>query len=433
MSGALFLLALFAVAFLGAAMLPGRLAWSERLPIGAALAGVLLTIEMVLASWGGVRWVPGLLLAPLALGLLRRERRSGERAAPGGGLSRALPGLAAALAGLLLLGYAAWSARMTSADLLLFWGTKGEHFALARGLDMDFFRIPPRGRMHPDYPPLLPCLYAWGTMWAGRLPWRTALLLAPIFLGLGAALFGSFAKRRLPAREAAELAAVYTGLLGLGLFASRSAGNAEPALLFYETLALCALVFAPESRAAPWLAGLGLAGAALTKVEGALFAVLAILAVLWLVRPMRRWRAALALAVPPAAAVALWALFAARAGALQFYTPAAAARFDPRYAPEVARGLLRAASYGTLYLPWLALAALGIAKRPAPSARLPLAIGAAYLVTMFAIYLKDGVDPTSWIAASAPRTLLAPMLCLLFAVAAPTDEAVPLSDSRPSP
>src|SRR6185436_4940586 len=129
-----------------------------------------------------------------------------------------------------------------------------------------------------------------------------------------------------------------------------AAGGADPPLVLFETLALWALVFLDDARSRDVLAAIGLAGAAMTKVEGATFVIAVVLALLIVRR-------------------------------------------------EVKRTLLIAAPAIVILLPWLApLVLLFLGKRRAV---LPLLVVALTLcaTVFFYIHLEE---PSWWIAASAP-------------------------------
>src|SRR5262245_49485222 len=113
--------------------------------------------------------------------------------------------------------YATATARATSFDLVLFWGTKGQHFAQKAGIDVDFLRDPAHSLMHADYPPMLPCLYAWATLVAGRFAWGAALLSLPLFLTLTILTFFGFARPVLGRDAALEQTSILAALLAFVL------------------------------------------------------------------------------------------------------------------------------------------------------------------------------------------------------------------------
>jgi hypothetical protein len=391
----------------------------------AAVAGALgLCLEMFLLSWAGVRWSLPLLGIPvLAAGfvtLAARRPRPASRAAGGPGAAA----LAAGAAGLLLAAFAAGTARATSPDLLLFWGAKAERFAAVRALDASYLARPEHFLMHSDYPPLLPLLSAAGTLAAGRLPWGATLLLLPVFVLFSALVFWAWAQPILGGRAAGDLAALLTALLGYGLVSASCAGNAEPPLLFFEVAALAGAVFGPARLGTDLFISLALAGAALTKVEGAIFAAIVVLAIAGLARSGKgRLGSFLVLSAAPALTLGAWFLFCRRHGILDAYRGGNMGPLVMRWLPRAARAIASSLGYGAFYLPWLVLAGLWLAgaRRDALARKrsfLPLAAGAATALANVFYYLHGDSDPSLWIRWSAERTYLTPLVCLFFAAAA---------------
>lgn len=426
MSGALFLGALALVPAFGYCV-AGRLAEPElglagRIAVWTAAGAVALTALMVAESWAAIPWSVQWLGAPfLLLGLLSRPwaKREGVRFPLPPRRERFAP-LALAALGVLLAAYVAGSARATSSDLLLFWGTKGEHFGRAAGLDMVFFSLPFRSGMHADYPPLYTSLLAWGTLAAGRLPWGAVLLILPIGLLLAAAAFRGFARTALPAGRAGEMTAALVALLGFTLCDSLSAGNAEPPILFFEVLALSALTYGRGSPWSAWVASTALAAACCTKVEGAAFAALAALCYGgFALRRRRSPRLFLTLAVPSALALLAWVVFAARRGLVNAYSGHPYGYFSARHFGAVLQAVVSNASYHSGYLPWIAVGALTAVAIRGRDWAPPATLGFGYLAFILFCYLHGTSDPRLWIGWSASRLLLTPLICFFFSAAAP--------------
>jgi hypothetical protein len=435
MTGFVFLLAFASLPLLGLAIwrLPSvaALPLPARLAAGAAAGAVFLTVEMLLFSLAGIPWsVPLLALLPVASSLFVLFRKKGGRSrfeTPGRFPAAALSLAAAAV---LLAAFSAATARATSMDLLFFWGAKGLHFAKARALDTAFLTFPGHELMHPGYPPLLPLLYAWASLAAGRFAWGASLLTMPLFL-VGAVLtFRGFSRRPLGERESAEHTALLAALLAFGLTHSLCAGNAEPALLFFETIALCALTFGERGPNSEWLASLGLAGAVMTKVEGAAFAAAVGAAFLLSSRERKRRLASLGrLALAPLLFLGCWLIFIARHGIADSYAGREYGAFALGHWREVVTGVLTSASFGIAYLPWIALATLvllGRSRRALPF----LLAAAAYVVFIVFSYLHGESDPREWIRWSGSRLLLTPLLILFFGAAAASG---PEGDLRAEP
>ncbi|HEV8435952.1 MAG TPA: hypothetical protein VGR95_21270, partial [Thermoanaerobaculia bacterium] len=269
-----------------------------RIAYGVVAAVVCLTTAMFWASAGGWAWNAWVLLLPCGAGFLACVRGAGWKA------RATRERLLAITAFTLLTAYGVLTARETCADLLYFWGPKAVRFAAARGIDVAFLKAPDHLLMHPDYPPLVPLLYAWGALIAGTIAggfsYWAPLLLTAILLGLTALL--------VPGRGGVLMAA----LLAFGYAQGLAAGAADPILIFFEVAALCALTFLDD----PLLASVALAGAAMTKVEGAAFVLVAIVAYAIVSRrPLR----ALAIAVAPAVLLGSWIVFARAHGLIDSY------------------------------------------------------------------------------------------------------------------
>lgn len=405
----------------------GTLTPAARWGVASAAGPLALCAAMLLATALHLRWSIGLLLLPSAAALLLPGepllRRFGDPSPSPGEPPRALGFEVAGLATILgVIAYAAGTARATAADFVLFWGTKGQRFARARAIDVAFLRDPLHSLIHPDYPPLVPCLYAWGGLIAGRFAWRTALLSFPLFVAFAALTLYGFSRPALGRRVAlanASLLAVLLGFLGV---ANMVAGDAEPELFLFEVLALAALVFAGGSPAGLAAAGVGLAGAVLTKIEGTVFAVLVVgaYAAFGISGSRRsRARAAVIVGLPPAAALAAWLLFARHNGLLDVFRLGARTRLTLEELPVVLRELVRYDLFGPRLAAWAVVGALLIARRPPRAALFPLAVAAGFVAFMVYMYLSGPGDPTLWIQWSAARLAMTPLICVLVATMVP--------------
>jgi hypothetical protein len=314
--------------------------------------------------------------------------------------------------------YAAGTARATSSDLLLFWGAKGQRFAQAGAIDVEFLRQPDHLLMHSDYPPMLPCLFAWATLTAGRFAWGAALLTLPLFLGLAAISFFGFARPALGLRSAAECTALLVALVGFVMIVTLMAGNADPLLVYFEVLALSALTLGSGRPGADVAAGIGLAGAVLTKVEGTVFAALLVGSFLLFGEGRARWRRALRMGAPAAAALVSWMAFCGRYGLTSIYSLSSQRPATMTHFSAAVSGVLHEASYGAAYIPWLVVAALGLRGRNTASTRMNLAVAAGFLGFVLYMYLTSPTDARLWIIWSASRLLLTPLLSIFFAAVA---------------
>ena len=403
------LLVMFGLAIARALDLPGRVAIAFA--GGTVIAGTL----MFAMSVAGVRWTRVSLLVPGVVVLLILWR-TGNLARPG--RQDCLPSTEARRSTLLLLSifaltfYGAATARMTSGDLLYFWGPKAIHFFDARAIDVAFLAFPHYYLMHPDYPPLQPLALVWSSVMTGRFSWWGAVLLAPLYLIATVVAFRSLAAPRLGAAKAGAYAALLAALLAFGFTAGRAAGGGDPMLLMFEVIALAALTFA-EGRDARVIASIMLAGAAFTKVEGSAFVVAIVIALLVVNRR------AIASAIPAVILIASWIYFARHHDLIDSY-----ARTDkPLLLDKLGYVLYMGgwqASYRVMYLPWIAALAPLALGRSFRRAALPLLVAALSLGYTVFFYLHEP-EPLWWIKASAERVLLTPLACLAVASAAASE------------
>ncbi len=196
------------------------------------------------------------------------------------------------------------------------------------------------------------------------------------------------------------------------------AGAADSLLILFEVLALCALTF--EGDGANILATVALAGAVMTKVEGAVFAVVLVVALILVRRSIIR---PVALAVPAVVMLAAWIAFCARHQLLDSYARAGQ-KADWTQAGVVSTSLLRMASYKAFYLPWIASLAPLTLGRSWRRAALPLVVAAGALAYTFFFYLHVDAhlaNPAWWVRSSAERVLLTPLMALVVAGAAASE------------
>ena len=215
--------------------------------------------------------------------------------------------------------------------------------------------------------------------------------------------------------------------LAYALATSYAPGGADPLLLLFEATAVIAIVFIDDVHVQWILVAIGVAGAALTKVEGCAFAAAVVVALLM----VRRKPLLLMAAVLPAALLlAAWLAVIAHAGMLDAYEGSGPLHL--RYVWRVVPETLRMASYQAGWIPWIApliVIALGDLRR----AVLPLTMAALTFGATIFFYLHGEEDPTSfWIRSSAPRVLLTPLLMLLIAAAAALREGSKVRRLPPS-
>jgi hypothetical protein len=410
------------------------------LRVGVAfLAGALaLTLEAMLWSLLGVRWSVTSLALPvtgltLALAWRWGRRPAEEWAAAPRSRSVAAAGLLVTAGGLAQLAVAAATSRATASDLLLFWGVKALHWASSGGLHPAELSGPFAIHTHTTYPPLYPVVLAWSTLVAGDLPWYTVPIMTLLWVGVAAVLVAHLLARRLRGDHALAVTAFWSVAVCAALGASCSAGNAEAPLLLFEAVALAAVLGERKGDAAKgrFLAALALAGAVLTKTEGAVGAGLLVAGVAardgWWARRLA-WAPVARLAFAPAAAALAWLLVRLALGlplSDPIREPALAVSFAHLGAILAAAPASLAA--GTRGLAWLAPAALLLllGRRRLPDLLPALALCGGLLAFLAVYYLHAVGDPTRLIGWTLPRVSIPALSALILAagVASSVDHA----------
>ena len=250
----------------------------------------------------GLRWHPFLVAALLALlGIAGRRLARGRPrpAAPAAG--EAGWGDAVALLALLVFALTALTLWTMTPDFVYHWGLKGARFFLHRGVDYAWLAQPWNWAIHPDYPNLLPELFAVSALFAGgfepspQMLW-TVLFFAMMLASAREALRGTDGWTR---QAALAVVGLTSALFGMGQL---MAGAADWMIAAAFLAALPALLRRPDP-AGDWQVAVAAAFAAASKIEGAPFA--AILVAAQLVRRIaaeRRldWRILLRLGLPSA-------------------------------------------------------------------------------------------------------------------------------------
>ena len=382
----------------------------------------LLAVEMTFLSMMKIAWSPvvvGVPLLALAAVSVPRLVKSRLRVSREAGLP-SLPGWGVALGflGIALVSMAAITATSTSIDFVYFWGPKAQQFALQRGIDFRYLSAPDNFLMHPDYPPLVPLIFAWSSLWAG-FSWWAPILSTPLFVALAGWSFWRLGRRSAGAPILAGLSCLFVITLGYVLVVTNSLGNAEVFLVCWEAQALALLTFWPPSSRRDLLASVMLSAVVLTKVEGAALAILTAAAFSVVRKPAIRWGRFFRLAGIPLAVLGGWIAIGHSRGISEAYS-----RSNP-YGPftlvhlsRIVPRVLAAGSYEASFLPWLALlGVIALSPRPAASARY---LGLSFLYFLFVVfcYLHGASDPHDWILVSAPRLLLGPLTVLVFGAAA---------------
>ena len=162
----------------------------------------------------------------------------------------------------------ALSGWITFGDFIFHWGIKGERFALARGVDYDYLARGWNWVLHPDYPNLLPELYAVAALMARRFD-PSALTLATSLafaLTLAAAREGlrQGGADRFTRQVGLALIALVLGAFGIGYL---TAGGADWLLALALAAAVPPLLRPPDRTGDLQIAVIA-AFAAASKIEG---------------------------------------------------------------------------------------------------------------------------------------------------------------------
>lgn len=368
---------------------------------GMLITGALLgSLSILGISWSRTVIVP--ILAAIAAGGLWSARRTAapERRRP----ARDAVAITGMLLFLVLTVYGLLSARETCGDLHFFWGPRAVAFHHDGGVTVGY--LTDRNIANAGYPPLLPLVYSWSLTLSRQFSWPAAVLATALFLAGAVALVRGAANRD-------EGGLLMAATLSYAVAMAFAAGAAEGPLLLFETLTLVALVWVDEVRTQRILTAIGLLGAAMLKIEGAVFAVAVIVAVIVVRRSIRT---ILAAALPAAAALGAWLWFV-RSHSIEEHYRGATMPVYLDTIPETMALIAGSARYDLLWLPWLVPAVLIALGRTRRAALLPLIVALLTLGAMVFYYIHMP-DPTWWILNSAPRVLLTPLTALLIAATA---------------
>lgn len=398
--------------------------------LAGALGAVLLSFVMTLFALAGKPWsiFSVAVVATMLAWALSRLPAFASGSAPAerspAGVGSRLAALVAAAA-VAAAAAATWLGEATSPDLFFFWGTKAQQFAAARGIDAAYLSAPFHAFLHPYYPPLATNLAAFASMTAGGFSWTGAMATFPLLLG--ALAVGLPALR--DGRRGLDAAASALAVSALALIGIRTgvAGNGDMPLVFFEALAMAILL--RRDAAEPylqWIAGLLLAGAAATKVEGLPFALAAAALFLALggAPPEGSLASAGRLLGPTALALAAWFAFGASRRLFHEYSEYGPfSRLHPEHFGRIVAALAEALAGTARGLPYLVpLICLLAAGRPARFSWLPIGTAAALVAFLVFAYLHSAGDPQQWISWSAARVLMPVPPLLAMAIAAPKED-----------
>ena len=243
-----------------------------------------LLVAHVLLAWldlAGLRWHPAL-LAVLLVGIgVAGSRWVGSAEA---GLERGTPvGWSDVLASIATGFFAvlAASGRITFPDFIYHWGIKAHRYFLARGVDYEYLSRDWNLVAHPDYPQLLPELYALHSLFARGFREGPLLLWSAVFLAMllicAREALRAWRVERVLAQISVALIAMSLVMFGVGYL---MAGSSD------WVLALALVAVLPSLARTPSLTGdlqiglfAGLAAAA--KLEGVALAFLLVAAAAW--------------------------------------------------------------------------------------------------------------------------------------------------------
>ncbi|HXO21953.1 MAG TPA: hypothetical protein VOA87_18720 [Thermoanaerobaculia bacterium] len=352
----------------------------------------------------------------------------GERgeAAPPGALGWGDGIAAAAVLAFALLAATLW---ITTPDFFYHWGLKGEHFFLARGIDYRWLAESWNAGIHPDYPNLLPELYATTAVLAGRFAAPAQMLWSALFLG-----FTIVAAREAMVRGAARGASRFAEQATVALVALAAvaygigfvmAGGADSMMALALIASLPPLLGLSGGADGPQI-GLAAAFAASSKLEGLpLAAFLIVVYLAGLLRSKRgAWRetairrAAAWVVLPTVAVVAPWLLAVQRHGLFQ--SASNSGPFDWERGRVIFPAMLSAIGAGELHgLPWL-VALLPIAwlrRRTRPFA----AVATAQLLFYAWAYFASSLEPHFYVLSNFARLVFHLLPAVIVAVVLATE------------
>jgi hypothetical protein len=302
---------------------------------------VALHLVLTVLDFAGLRWsLPALAVAGLAiaaLGLAASGRGGSGR--QGGGSTR--PGWGDALAVFALAVFTAFalSGWIAMPDYIYHWGFKGHRFYLAQGVDYPFLAHGWNWAIHPDYPNLVPELFAVTARLARSFDMPAMMLGTTVLFALLVAACREGLRQggadRYTVQAGTALVALSSAAFGIGYI---MAGAADWNL----ALALAAAVpplLRPPDRAGDFQIAVFAAFAAASKIEGVpLGAFLVAVQIVRRIAAERRLslRAPLAAGLLPAAVVLPWLGRAAHYHLFQSFDSGA---FELKRAGEVFAGV----------------------------------------------------------------------------------------------
>jgi hypothetical protein len=229
---------------------------------------VVLHLLLTLLDFAGVPWHP-LLLAVLGVVLYVLGRRflprGPERTEGGSGFGWGDGAALFVLAAFLLF---ALSHLTTFSDFIFLWGVKARRYFFTREVDYTYLARRWNWVTHPDYPNLLPEIYAVTALLTGRFDLSAMMLEASAFFALHLAAAREALRQgggsRFTRQAGLATVACATAAYGIG---SVIAGGADWLIVLALTAAVPPLLRPPD-RAGDFQIGLAAAFAAAAKMEG---------------------------------------------------------------------------------------------------------------------------------------------------------------------
>ena len=375
--------------------------WPLRLMAGIVAFHILVTAYDFL----GIRWNRWNLAIPLLLiGVLAFRKRT--RRPPlelGWGDGAALFSWAA----FSLFAVTLWNA---TPDWVYHWGIKAHRFYVFRGVDYEWLAKPWNWVTHPDYPNLMPELFAGTALIAGSFDAGALMLWTVVF----------FAMTLVSGRAALAGSSVQIGMAILGFtlggfgIAHLMGGAADwmPALAFVAALPA---LLRPPDRQGDIEVGIAAAFAAGSKIEGMpLAAMLVGVQVLRRIVAERRidFAAALRVGVPTALVAIPWLI---RTRHHKLYQTFNTGEADPDLWQKIWDGLVRSTtwegSWGGMTVLLLGVPLLFIPKRT----RAVAAVATLQLATYIWLYFSAPMDTLFLVLSSFPRLAMHLLPAVLMA------------------
>lgn len=387
----------------------------HRLTLRFAAGAVLFHLLLTLYDLAGLRWsLPAVVLGLAAVSFALRRflpRRPEPARLPsdwGWGDGLAL----FALAVFTLFAATLWIA---TPDFVYHWGIKGHRFLLERGVDYAWLAAPWNWILHPDYPNLVPELYAVTGLLRGGFRAEAMMLWSPLVfaLALGSARDALARAPIAPFFRQATVALVAVTAAAFSL-ANWMAGGTD-GWICLALLAAAPALLRPPDREGDLAIGLAGALAAASKVEGIALAAF-LIGVQLLRRPAgSAWPGRILRLGGPTLLVALpWLIRVRHHGLFQEFNAGAPA-------PErFATVLSTLGETLGLASPWHGFAALLVLlpllllpRRTRPVA----AVATLQLLFYFYVFFTARVDTVLLIKASFPRLVLHLLPAVLVAAA----------------